>query len=338
MKKLLKKLSLSLSTVAVGMLLAACQTAPVKSVLTFTNKDGAGEKTIMASAFLDGSCQLAKAGGAYDGINYWDASGIDSNNPADWPACTTELDIFGGPLRVSSAKDVLRDPSNLNATAPEVWTAVKAYVVTLAPQGFTITYREVSTAGWSDAMMTDATLNTNNDQWKAIVFELKYSFSNFAEYKAKTRALIGEEPFDIEELDDEFVTFDVTRGQDGEGNPVDQIVYTETSSVLYYSVLPLMQTFHGSAYHTDDRGTYDLSVLFATSDVEVIINGASTIALNADKAFESNNPEIALRTLSFNGSFEAPAGGLSLPLILGIVAGVVVLGGVGFLLIKKKPA
>jgi hypothetical protein len=338
MKNLLKKLSLSLSTVVVGMLLASCQTAPVKSVLTFTNAEGAGEKTIMAAALVDGSCQLPKAGGDYAGLDYWDASGIDSNNPADWPGCTTETDFFGGPLRVSSAIDVLRHPTNPNATVPEVWAAVKAYVVTLAPQGFTITYREVSTAGWSDAMMTDPSLNTDNDQWKAVVFELKYSFENFAEYKAKTRALIGEEPFDIDELDDNFVTFAVTRGQDGEGNTVDQITYTETSSVLFYSVLPLMQTFHASNYHTEDRGTYGLSVLFTTSDVEVVINGQSTIALNSDKAFESNNAAIALRTLSFNGAFDVPTADNSLLVILGLTVGVLVLAGVGFILLKKKPA
>jgi len=333
--KLLKKLSLSLSTLGIGLLLAACQTAPVKSVLTFTNTEGAGEKTIMVAAFVDGSCQLAKAGGAYAGIDYWDASGIDSNNPADWPACTTELDVFGGPLRVSSAVDVLRNPANPDSTVPEVWTAVVAYVQTLAPTGFTITYREVQTAGWNNTMMTDPSLNTNNDQWKAFVFELKYSFANFEEYKTKTRTLIGEEPFDLEELDDDFVSFSVERGT-SEGSPVDVITYKEDSSVLFYSVLPLMQTFHASEYHTNDRATYGLSVLFTTSDVEVVINGQSTVALNSDKAFDNDNAQIALRELTFTGNFEVASS--PLPLILGIVAGVAVLGGVAFFVLKKKPA
>ena len=334
--KLLKKVSLSLSTVLAGLLLAACQTAPVKSVLTFTNTEGAGEKTIMVAAFLDGSCQLEKAGGDYAGLDYWDASGIDSTDPADWPACTTGLDAFGGPLRVSTAKDVLKDPNNPTANAHEVWTAVKAYVQTLAPEGFTITYREVETAGWDDAMMTDANLNTPNEQWKAIVFEMKYTFANFEEYKSKTRALIGDEPFDLGELDEEFVTFEVERGEDEEGSPVDVITYTETSSVLYYSVLPIMQTFHASDYHTNDRGTYGLSVLFTTSDVEVVINGESSIALNSDKAFDNANANIALRQLSFSGNFEVASSPLLL--ILGIVAGVALVGGVGFFLLKKKPA
>jgi hypothetical protein len=337
MKKLLKRVSLSLSTLGVGLLLAACQTAPVKSVLTFTNKEGAGEKTIMVAGFVDGSCQLAKAGGAYDGIDYWNASGIDSTNPADWPACTTGTDVFGGPLRVSSAKDVLRDPDNATATAPQVWEAVTEYVQTLAPEGFAITYREVETAGWNDTMMTDPTLNTMNNQWKAIVFELKYTFANFAEYKTKTAALIGDEPFDLDELDEEdFVSFTVTPGEDSEGNAVDVVTYKEESSVLFYSVLPLMQTFHASSYHTTDRGTYSLSVLFTTSDVEVIINGESTIALNSDKAFENSNASIALRELSFTGEFEVPSSPLLL--ILGIVAGVGAIGAVAFVFLKKKPA
>jgi hypothetical protein len=337
MKKLLKKVSLSLSTLGVGLLLAACQTAPVKSVLTFTNTAGAGEKTIMVAGFVDGSCQLAKAGGDYAGLDYWDASGIDSNDPADWPACTTELDALGGPLRVSSAKDVLRDPDNATATAPEVWDAVVAYVETLAPEGFEITYREVETADWDDAMMTDPSLNTENDQWKAIVFELKYSFANFAEYKTKTRALIGDEPFDLGELDeDDFVTFTVTSGEDEEGNPAQVVTYTENSSVLFYSVLPLMQTFHASDYHTTDRATYTLGVLFTTSDVEVIINGQSSIELNSDKAFENDNEDIALRELTFTGNFATNASPILL--ILGIVAGVGLLGALAFVFLKKKPA
>jgi hypothetical protein len=331
--KLLKKLSLSLSTLGIGLLLAACQTAPVKSVLTFTNTEGAGEKTIMVAAFVDGSCQIAKATGAYAGIDYWNASGIDSNNPADWPACAGDGDF--GPLRVSSAVDVLRNPANPDSTVPEVWTAVVAYVQTLAPTGFTITYREVQTAGWNNTMMTDPSLNVENDQWKAFVFEMKYSFANFEEYKTKTRTLIGEEPFDLEELDDDFVTFAVERGT-SEGSPVDVITYTENSSVLFYSVLPLMQTFHASEYHTNDRATYGLSVLFTTSDVEVVINGQSTIALNSDKAFENDNAQIALRELTFTGNFEVASS--PLPLILGIVAGVAVLGGVVFFVMKKKPA
>jgi hypothetical protein len=336
MKKLLKRVSLSLSTLGIGLLLAACQTAPVKSVLTFTNKEGAGEKTIMVAGFVDGSCQLAKTGGAYAGIDYWNASGIDSTNPADWPACTTESDFFGTPLRVSSAKDVLRDPDNATATAPQVWEAVTEYVQTLAPTGFAITYREVKTAGWNDNMMTDPTLNTLNNQWKAIVFELKYTFANFAEYKTKTAALIGDEPFDLDELDEDFVSFAVTPGEDEEGNAVDVFTYKEDSSVLYYSVLPLMQTFHASGYHTADRATYGLSVLFTTSDVEVIINGQSTIALNSDKAFENSNASIALRELSFTGEFEVPSSPLLL--ILGIVAGVGAIGAVAFVFLKKKPA
>jgi hypothetical protein len=336
MKKLLKRVSLSLSTLGIGLLLAACQTAPVKSVLTFTNKEGAGEKTIMVAGFVDGSCQLAKTGGAYAGIDYWNASGIDSTNPADWPACTTESDFFGTPLRVSSAKDVLRDPDNATATAPQVWEAVTEYVQTLAPTGFAITYREVKTAGWNDNMMTDPTLNTLNNQWKAIVFELKYTFANFAEYKTKTAALIGDEPFDLDELDEDFVSFAVTPSEDSEGNAVDVFTYKEDSSVLYYSVLPLMQTFHASGYHTADRATYGLSVLFTTSDVEVIINGQSTIALNSDKAFENSNASIALRELSFTGEFEVPSSPLLL--ILGIVAGVGAIGAVAFVFLKKKPA
>jgi hypothetical protein len=336
MKKLLKRVSLSLSTLGIGLLLAACQTAPVKSVLTFTNKEGAGEKTILVAGFVDGSCQLAKAGGAYDGIDYWNASGIDSTNPADWPACTTGTDVFGGPLRVSSAKDVLRDPTNVNALPPQVWSAVRSYVLTLAPAGFEITSREVKTAGWNDTMMTDPTLNTLNNQWKAIVFELKYTFANFAEYKTKTAALIGDEPFDLDELDEDFVSFAVTPGEDEEGNAVDVFTYKEDSSVLYYSVLPLMQTFHASGYHTADRATYGLSVLFTTSDVEVIINGQSTIALNSDKAFENSNASIALRELSFTGEFEVPSSPLLL--ILGIVAGVGVVGAIAFMFLKKKPA
>lgn len=336
MKKLLKRVSLSLSTLGVGLLLAACQTAPVKSVLTFTNKEGAGEKTIMVAGFVDGSCQLAKSGGDYAGIDYWNASGIDSTNPADWPACTTESDFFGNPLRVSSAEDVLRDPDNATATAPQVWEAVTEYVQTLAPEGFAITYREVETAGWNDNMMTESTLNTLNDQWKAIVFEMKYTFANFAEYKSKTAALIGDEPFDLDELDDDFVSFTLTAGEDAEGNAVEVFTYKEDSSVLFYSVLPLMQTFHASGYHTADRGTYGLSVLFSTSDVEVIINGESTIALNSDKAFENANANIALRELSFTGEFAVPSSPLLL--ILAIVAGVGVVGAVAFVVLKKKPA
>ncbi len=336
MKKLLKRVSLSLSTLGVGLLLAACQTAPVKSVLTFTNKEGAGEKTIMVAGFVDGSCQLEKAGGDYAGIDYCDASGIYSTDPADWPACTTALYVFGGPLRVSSAKDVLRDPDNANATAPEVWEAVTEYVQTLAPEGFAITYREVETAGWNYNMMTDPSLNTSNDQWKAIVFELKYTFENFAEYKTKTAALIGDEPFDLDELDDDFVSFTVTPGEDAEGNAVEVFTYKEDSSVLFYSVLPLMQTFHASGYHTADRGTYGLSVLFTTSDVEVIINVESTIALNSDKAFENANANIALRELSFTGEFAVPSSPLLL--ILAIVAGVGVVGAIAFVVLKKKPA
>jgi hypothetical protein len=325
-----------LSTLGVGLLLAACQTAPVKSVLTFTNKEGAGEKTIMVAGFVDGSCQLAKTGGAYAGIDYWNASGIDSTNPADWPACTTESDFLGTPLRVSSAKDVLRDPTNVNALPPQVWSAVRSYVLTLAPAGFEITSREVKTAGWNDTMMTDPTLNTLNNQWKAIVFELKYTFANFAEYKTKTAALIGDEPFDLDELDEDFVSFAVTPGEDEEGNAVDVFTYKEDSSVLYYSVLPLMQTFHASGYHTADRATYGLSVLFTTSDVEVIINGQSTIALNSDKAFENSNASIALRELSFTGEFASQSSPLLL--ILAIVAGVGVVGAIAFIVLKKKPA
>jgi ABC-type oligopeptide transport system substrate-binding subunit len=149
-------------------------------VLTFTNKEGAGEKTIMVAAFVDGSCQIAKAGGDYAGIDYWDASGINSTDPTDWPACAGDGEF--GPLRVTTAVDVLKDPDNADATQPEIWEAVTEYVQTLAPEGFSITYREVETAGWDDDMMTDATLNTENDQWKAIVFEVKYTFANFAEY------------------------------------------------------------------------------------------------------------------------------------------------------------
>jgi hypothetical protein len=300
-------------------------------VLTFTNKEGAGEKTIMVAAFVDGSCQIAKAGGDYAGIDYWNASGINSTNPADWPACAGDGDF--GPLRVTTAVDVLRDPSNANATAPEIWTAVTAYVQTLAPEGFSITYREVKTAGWNDSMMTDPSLNTLNNQWKAIVFEVKYTFANFAEYKSKTATLIGDEPFDLNELDDDFVSFTVTAGEDSQGNPVDVVTYKEDSSVLFYSVLPLMQTFHASEYH---KRTYDLSVLFTTSDVEVIINGESTIALNSDKAFENANASIALRELSFTGKFEVPSSPLLL--ILGIVAGVGAIGAVAFVFLKKKPA
>jgi hypothetical protein len=331
MKKLLKRVSLSLSTLGIGLLLAACQTAPVKSVLTFTNKEGAGEKTIMVAAFVDGSCQIAKAGGDYAGIDYWNASGINSTDPTDWPACAP--DGLGGPLRVTTAVDVLKDPDNADATQPEIWEAVTEYVQTLAPDGFSITFREVETAGWDDDMMTDATLNTENDQWKAIVFEVKYTFANFAEYKTKTAALIGDEPFDLEELDDDFVSFEVTTGEDEEGNPVDVFTYKEDSSVLFYSVLPLMQTFHASDYH---KRTYTIGDLFTTSDVEVIINGKSTIALNSDKAFEDDNVNIALRELSFTGEFAAPSSPLLL--ILGIVAGVGVVGAIAFVVLKKKPA
>jgi hypothetical protein len=331
MKNLLKRVSLSLSTLGIGLLLAACQTAPVKSVLTFTNKEGAGEKTIMVAAFVDGSCQIAKAGGDYAGIDYWDASGINSTDPTDWPACAGDGDF--GPLRVTNAVDVLKDPDNADATAPEIWEAVTAYVETLAPEGFSITYREVETAGWDDDMMTDATLNTENDQWKAIVFEVKYTFANFAEYKTKTASLIGDEPFDLEELDDDFVSFAVTTGEDEEGNAVDVVTYKEDSSVLFYSVLPLMQTFHASDYH---KRTYTVSDLFTTSDVEVVINGESTIALNSDKAFENANANIALRELSFTGNFEVPSSPLLL--ILGIVAGVGVVGAIAFMFLKKKPA
>jgi hypothetical protein len=331
MKNLLKRVSLSLSTLGIGLLLAACQTAPVKSVLTFTNKEGAGEKTIMVAAFVDGSCQIAKAGGDYAGIDYWDASGINSTDPTDWPACAGDGDF--GPLRVTNAVEVLKDPNNADATAPEIWEAVTAYVETLAPEGFSITYREVETAGWDDGMMTDATLNTENDQWKAIVFEVKYTFANFAEYKTKTASLIGDEPFDLEELDDDFVSFAVTTGEDEEGNAVDVVTYKEDSSVLFYSVLPLMQTFHASDYH---KRTYTVSDLFTTSDVEVVINGESTIALNSDKAFENANANIALRELSFTGNFEVPSSPLLL--ILGIVAGVGVVGAIAFMFLKKKPA
>lgn len=331
MKKLLKRVSLSLSTLGVGLLLAACQTAPVKSVLTFTNKEGAGEKTIMVAAFVDGSCQIAKAGGDYAGIDYWNASGIDSTNPADWPACAPDGDF--GPLRVTTAVDVLSKPGNVDATQPEIWEAVTEYVQTLAPEGFAITYREVETAGWNDNMMTDPTLNTPNNQWKAIVFELKYTFANFAEYKSKTAALIGDEPFDLEELDDDFVSFTLTAGEDAEGNAVEVFTYKEDSSVLFYSVLPLMQTFRASDYH---KKTYGISELFSTSDVEVIINGESTIALNSDKAFENANANIALRELSFTGEFAVPSSPLLL--ILAIVAGVGVVGAVAFVVLKKKPA
>jgi hypothetical protein len=334
MKNLLKRVSLSLSTLGIGLLLAACQTAPVKSVLTFTNKEGAGEKTIMVAAFVDGSCQIAKAGGDYAGIDYWDASGINSTDPTDWPACAGDGDF--GPLRVTTAVDVLRDPDNENATQPEVWEAVTEYVQTLAPSGFVITYREVETAGWDDGMMTDATLNTENDQWKAIVFEMKYTFENFAEYKSKTAALIGAEPFDLEELDEDFVSFTVTPGEDEEGNPVDVFTYKEDSSVLFYSVLPLMQEFYGSEYHVQASEFYNLSTLFTTSDVEVIINGESTIALTSDKAFGDDNASIALRELSFTGEFAAPSSPLLL--ILGIVAGVGVVGAIAFMFLKKKPA
>jgi hypothetical protein len=331
MKNLLKRVSLSLSTLGIGLLLAACQTAPVKSVLTFTNKEGAGEKTIMVAAFVDGSCQIAKAGGDYAGIDYWDASGINSTDPTDWPACAGDGEF--GPLRVTTAVDVLKDPDNADATQPEIWEAVTEYVQTLAPEGFSITYREVETAGWDDDMMTDATLNTENDQWKAIVFEVKYTFANFAEYKTKTASLIGDEPFDLEELDDDFVSFAVTTGEDEEGNAVDVVTYKEDSSVLFYSVLPLMQTFHASDYH---KRTYTVSDLFTTSDVEVVINGESTIALNSDKAFENANANIALRELSFTGNFEVPSSPLLL--ILGIVAGVGVVGAIAFMFLKKKPA
>jgi hypothetical protein len=331
MKNLLKRVSLSLSTLGIGLLLAACQTAPVKSVLTFTNKEGAGEKTIMVAAFVDGSCQIAKAGGDYAGIDYWDASGINSTDPTDWPACAGDGEF--GPLRVTTAVDVLKDPDNADATQPEIWEAVTEYVQTLAPEGFSITYREVETAGWDDGMMTDATLNTENDQWKAIVFEVKYTFANFAEYKTKTASLIGDEPFDLEELDDDFVSFAVTTGEDEEGNAVDVVTYKEDSSVLFYSVLPLMQTFHASDYH---KRTYTVSDLFTTSDVEVVINGESTIALNSDKAFENANANIALRELSFTGNFEVPSSPLLL--ILAIVAGVGVVGAIALVVLKKKPA
>lgn len=334
MKKFIKKSASVLMLLVVLLIVTGCQTSVVRQVTNFTDEDGAGSRTISVAVFLDGSCQL-NTNGEQGGDNWFvPAISNDSIKEGELPCNTTAA-------LVSTAKDNgLVVPGNPDATISEKWDALHNFVMeNLSSEEFPITRRVLASSNWNDEMMTNPELNADKTEFKLWVYEIEYSWNDFDEYISKTKALIGEEAWEISDLkqveDDQqaWTTWTKTKvdAQDGKGKAY-KVDFSERETVLYWSVYSrLLTVFESPNFDKTALGTEFDDYFFTLSDVEYKLGEESKVT---QISHLDDVDEDGIKTITL--SYEFPISSSNVWVYIVVIVVVAAIAGVIVFFIKRK--
>lgn len=333
MKKQFGKAKLFIMAASAGLLLTACQVAPVNAKTVITDVNGAGNKTISMLMLVDGSVQMTA-----------DTTSFPGNNNYFYVDDATFENVTFDPKadKVSYISDGYFTNPNHLATAQEIWNEFNAKVESVVPEGFNFSISTVQSANWNDKYMGEAKAESTNttNEWKAYVYHLSYSWNNVEEYIAKTKKLIGKNyaSSELAELDDAntpWVSF--TEGEDS------VFTWKECYTVNYWSVYDLVDTVMdselfnrdalGATYHVETSSAFQV----ALQEYQIGEGEAVKVKIDNTSTTDENNAVIFIEA---KGKVAKPAT-TNAGMIIGIVAAAVVvvaaaIGGVIFFKKKKK--
>lgn len=318
---------------SVGLLLTACQVAPVNAKTVITDVNGAGNKTISMLMLVDGSVQMTA-----------DTTSFPGNNNYFYVDDATFENVTFDPKadKVSYISDGYFTNPNHLTSAQEIWNEFNAKVQSVVPTGFDFSISTVQSANWDDKYMSEAKADSTNttNEWKAYVYHLSYSWNNVDEYIAKTKTLIGKnyvssELAEIEDAGNAWVSF--TEGDDS------VFTWKECYTVNYWSVYDLVDTVMDSElFNRDALGSayrVETSSAFTVALQEYQIGEGEAVKVKIDNTSttdENNN----VKFIEAKGKVAKPASSTNVGMIVGIaVAAVVVIAGIvvgGVFASKKK--